>query len=84
MVKALAWDEEQSLKCAGCGNPRDRSFHPDAEGTYTPHKLRCHACSVKQRAERDAASSENTDPDGLYVAVDGGPPDPLEVIDDGC
>lgn len=77
-MKALAWAEEQALICKGCGHPRDRSFSTDAEGTYAPHKLRCHACSVKQRAERDAAESKTTDTAGLYIAVDGGPPDPFD------
>lgn len=61
---ALAWQDDQAVRCPGCGHHPEDVFDPEAEGQWDASLVRCHACSA-----RDAAIEQhpNIDPAGLYV-----------------
>jgi len=45
-VLALALTTHEDGLCAGCGQPRDRSWNEDMEGHFTVHSRTCQACSA--------------------------------------
>lgn len=34
--------------CSGCGQPKDRAWHPDMDGWYEAYTYECNACSTVQ------------------------------------
>lgn len=66
---ALAWQAEQDTLCGGCGQPRDESMSPDAEGSYVAKPVRCHACAEQSRAAKVWADSPG-ERAGLFFSVD--------------
>lgn len=67
---ALEWMYEQSLKCPGCGNPRDESMDREAQsGVYEAHVLRCHACAERERKAKEFTHGGNYDPAGLFYTI---------------
>lgn len=53
---ALALGEVHADTCAGCGQPRSESTHPESEGTYEAvDPTRCHSCTVVQHQQDEYA-----------------------------
>lgn len=61
---ALVWLAEAARACPGCGLPADETTDPDAEGTFTVHRIVCHACAAR---DRKAAGSGSTY--GVYYTL---------------
>ena len=50
----MIWQAERDNTCKGCGHPIDETTDPDAEDTYTAHKIKCFACAARDRRASDS------------------------------
>lgn len=65
---ALAWADDEALRCSGCGIHRDESMAPGGDQLYDAEPIVCHACAAKDRARADA-SNKKLDPAGVFWRV---------------
>lgn len=82
-ILALALDTYERSLCSGCGQPRDRAWHPDMDGWYEAEEVICNGCGAIERKAREASAGEgNSTPGRKYYAVDVRPADqPLHPVD---
>jgi hypothetical protein len=66
--EVLAYLREKAQLCPGCGQPRENTMDPEAEGQWRSRALRCHACTAKARAAEQFAQAKA--PSGLYFTVE--------------
>jgi hypothetical protein len=45
---AMALTTHEDSLCAGCGQPRDRSWNEDMDGYYGAHRVTCQGCQAVQ------------------------------------
>lgn len=65
----LEYLREKALLCPGCGQPRDETMDPNAEGRFTSRALRCHACAARGRLARKF-TGETHDDAGLFFTAE--------------
>lgn len=65
---ALAWADDDALRCGGCGHHRDESMREGQEQAYDSEPVVCHACAVRDRA-RAAWADKKGDTAGVYWPV---------------
>lgn len=44
---AVGLELHERQACPGCGEPRDRAWHPDMEGWYEQRQRQCYACTAR-------------------------------------
>lgn len=65
---ALAWVDDEALRCAGCGHHRDESMAEGMDQAYESTGRVCHACADRDRT-RAAWAEKKGDTAGLYWAT---------------
>lgn len=68
---ALAWQEEQSCRCPGCGWPTDVSTAPGA--AFIAEPIKCAVCSAKHAGQK-GMRDDGGDPSSSLWAVREAPP----------
>lgn len=65
---ALAWADDEALRCPGCGMHRDESMAQGADQAYDAEPMVCHGCAAKDRGRADAAKKK-LDTAGVFWRV---------------
>lgn len=65
---ALAWADDEALRCTGCGRHRDETMAEGQDQAYESEPVVCHACAAVDRA-RKAWSEKKGDTAGVYWPV---------------
>lgn len=53
---ALGLDAYERSLCTGCGQPRDRAWHPAMAGCYVIEEVVCNSCAALDRRAREDSS----------------------------
>lgn len=69
---ALVWQEEQAMRCPGCGHPLDETTDDRHVTAWHAQAVVCHACAAKDLKLARIAEGSAFDRAGVYVGVDRG------------
>jgi len=50
---ALAWADDEALRCPGCGLHRDETMQPGGEHLFDAEPVVCHGCAERDRRRGD-------------------------------
>lgn len=65
----LAWRRYTATLCSGCGEPKDRAWHPDMDGWYeAEHVFTCWSCTARRAL--DTPDGQRVEPVTYPVFVD--------------
>lgn len=65
---AMAWVDDEALRCSGCGQHRDESMAPGADQLYDAEPVVCHGCAARDRGKADAGNKK-LDTAGVFWRV---------------
>lgn len=69
MAWALAWQDEERLRCDGCGLPKDVTMAPGADRQHWQvHTAGCAACEARENHVAAMSQAGNA-PRGMYFWV---------------
>lgn len=72
----LAYEDSM---CPGCGQPKDVTFNPDADGWFEVQEITCAGCAAQQQHTKQHRSQKTERPGLKTFVIDTRPPD-LELM----